>query len=86
MSCTEQLLASVRRHWQVENSVFFLKDRWWDEDRHWTRRAGLSEWLGADHPRHDDAALFCSPSEPLRPHADYIAWRTQLGLEILGLE
>lgn len=83
----EQLLASVRQHWQVENSVFFLKDRWWDEDRHWTRRPGLSEWLA----RLTTLAtmtlrLFCSPSEPLRAHADYIAWRPQLGLEILGLE
>jgi len=41
----DELLAAVRNHWQIENSVFFLKDRWWDEDRHWTRRPGLSEWL-----------------------------------------
>ena len=41
----DELLAAVRNHWQIENSVFFLKDRWWDEDRHWTRRPGLSQWL-----------------------------------------
>jgi predicted transposase YbfD/YdcC len=39
----DHLLASVRAHWQIENCVFYLKDRWWDEDRHWTRRPGLSE-------------------------------------------
>jgi len=32
--CAADLLAAVRNHWQVENSVFFIKDRWWDEDRH----------------------------------------------------
>jgi len=24
----DELLAAVRNHWQIENSVFFLKDRW----------------------------------------------------------
>ncbi len=38
-----QLLAHVRGHWQIENSLFFVKDRWWDEDRHWTRRPGVAE-------------------------------------------
>ena len=38
----DELLAAVRNHWQVENSVFFLKDRWWDEDRHVCRRPGLA--------------------------------------------
>ncbi|QDU27065.1 hypothetical protein ETAA8_21490 [Anatilimnocola aggregata] len=34
----EELLAHIRNHWQIENCVFFAKDRWWDEDRHCTRR------------------------------------------------
>ena len=83
----DQLLATVRHHWQIENSVFFLKDRWWDEDRHWTRRPGLSEWLA----QLTTAAtcvlrLFRSdPSLPLRAQADYIAWNPRLGLDILGI-
>lgn len=82
----ETLLARVRHHWQIENSVFFVKDRWWDEDRHWTKRPGLSEWLA----RLTTIAtmvlrIFCSPDEPLRAHADYIQWTPRLGLEILGL-
>ncbi len=32
----------VRGHWQVENSLHFVKDRWWDEDRHVCRRPGLA--------------------------------------------
>jgi predicted transposase YbfD/YdcC len=37
-----RLLDLVRGHWQVENSLHFIKDRWWDEDRHVCRRPGLA--------------------------------------------
>ena len=84
--CAGDLLARVRRHWQIENCVFFLKDRWWDEDRHWTRRPGLSQWLAQLTTIATMALrIFCSPDEPLRAHADYIAWSPRIGLEVLGL-
>lgn len=38
-----ELLALVRGHWSVENRLHFIKDRWWDEDRHYLRRPGLAE-------------------------------------------
>ncbi|NOY29761.1 MAG: transposase [Planctomycetes bacterium] len=41
------LLRHVRQHWQIENSLHFLKDRWWDEGRHYTRRPGLSACMAA---------------------------------------
>lgn len=80
-----ELLAAVRGHWQIENSVFFLKDRWWDEDRHWTRRPGLSQWLA-----HLTTAAttvlryFRQTTEPLRGLADQIAWQPRRGLQIIG--
>ena len=37
-----RLLSLVRGHWQVENSLHYEKDRWWDEDRHVCRRPGLA--------------------------------------------
>lgn len=82
----DQLLARVRAHWQIENCVFFLKDRWWDEDRHWTRRPGLSEWLA----RLTTAAtcvlrLFRQGSTPLRAFADLLQWQPRRSLEIVGL-
>ncbi|MBI3839993.1 MAG: transposase, partial [Planctomycetia bacterium] len=43
----QQLLKYVRGHWQIENSLHFVKDRWWDEDRHWNRRPGLAERLAS---------------------------------------
>lgn len=82
----DELLAVVRNHWQIENSVFFLKDRWWDEDRHWTRRPGLSEWLARLTTLAGTVLqIFRWSAEPLRAHADYIQWKPRLGLEILGL-
>jgi predicted transposase YbfD/YdcC len=83
--CADDLLAAVRNHWQIENSVFFVKDRWWDEDRHWTRRPGLSEWLA----QLTTAAtmvlrVFRTTPEPLRAQAERIQWFPRLGLEILG--
>ena len=82
----DDLLAHVRGHWQIENSQFFVKDRWWDEDRHWTRRPGVSEWFA----QLTSAALtvhraFSPPSEPLRASADAVQWTPLIGLEMLGL-
>ena len=81
------LLTAVRAHWQIENSLFFVKDRWWDEDRHWTRRPGVAEWL-TQLTSAATAVLRAlgPPGLPLRGRADLIAWNPSLGLDILGLE
>lgn len=87
-----QLLALARGHWQIENSLFFVKDRWWDEDRHWTRRPGVSDWLA----QLTTAALSAlrvafnqadpdHAHEPLRAKADRINWNPLKGLRIMGL-
>lgn len=82
----EQLLASVRAHWQIENSLFFVKDRWWDEDRHYTRRPGVSDWLAQLTTAATSVLrLLTLASEPLRARADRIAWNPLRGLAILGL-
>lgn len=81
-----QLLAHARSHWQVENSHFFVKDRWWDEDRHHTRRPGLAEHLAI----FNSMALTVlhgsyGQEQPLRARADRINWQPQIGLKLLGL-
>ena len=81
-----RLLEAVRGHWQIENSLFFTKDRWWDEDRHWTRRPGVAEWL----TQLTTAALTVlralgPPRLPLRGRADRIQWNPGIGLQLLGL-
>ena len=35
-----QLLQTIRNHWQVENNLHWMKDRYWDEDRHYLKWAG----------------------------------------------
>jgi predicted transposase YbfD/YdcC len=30
----------VRDHWQVENCLHWMKDRYWDEDKHYLKNAG----------------------------------------------
>ena len=71
----------MRQHWHIENCVFFLKDRWWDEDRHWTRRPGLSQWL---------AKLTTAATNVLRIFRrtsipNHIQWNPRQGLKILVL-
>ena len=81
-----ELLATVRNHWQIENSLFFIKDRWWDEDRHWTRRPGVAEWLTQLTTAAIAALRLLGPAKtPIRARADYINWKPALGLQMLGL-
>lgn len=37
------ILALVRNHWTIENRLHLIKDRWWDDDKHYLRRPGLGE-------------------------------------------
>jgi predicted transposase YbfD/YdcC len=39
----ERFLALSCGHWQVENRLHLVKDRWWDEDKHALFRPGLGE-------------------------------------------
>ena len=73
----DDLLRYARGHWQVENSLHFVKDRWWDEDRHYSKRPGVAlgfavllnavvTVLRASGAAGDD--------RPLRARADALAW------------
>lgn len=78
------LLRHVRQHWRIENGLHFLKDRWWDEDRHPTRRPGLSACLAAiNNAALSIHRLKSNPDIPVRAAADYIAWNPTLGIQIL---
>jgi len=35
-----QLLKKIRDHWQVENCLHWMKERWWDEDKHYLKWSG----------------------------------------------
>lgn len=80
----EDLLRHVRGHWRIENGLHFLKDRWWDEDRHPTRRPGLSACLAAiNNAALSIHRLLSDPKMPVRAAADLIAWQPKIGLQLL---
>ena len=69
----------------LKNSLHFLKDRWWDEDRHWTRRPGLSLMLACLNNAAISIHRLCSaPDYPIRASADAIKFAAHLGLELLN--
>lgn len=78
------LLRYVRGHWQIENSLHFLKDRWWDEDRHHTNRPGLSAVLAAmNNIALSVHRLRSAPDQPVRASADHLAWNSRHALKLL---
>ncbi len=80
----DDLLRYVRGHWQIENGLHFLKDRWWDEDRHHTRRPGLSAVMaGLNTIALSVHRLRSDASQPVRASADYIAWNPSRGLQLM---
>jgi hypothetical protein len=79
-------MKTIRDHWQVENCLHYVKDRWWDEDRHWSRRPGLAERLASL----TNVALTLlrltlgKTTRPLRAYADQLSWNPLKPLKLLG--
>ncbi len=81
-----ELLATARAHRQIENGIFFIQDRWWDEDRRRTIRPGVAEWSAQLTTAALTVLRLLGPAPlPIRGRADQIAWKPRLGLELLGL-
>jgi predicted transposase YbfD/YdcC len=79
------ILRHVRNHWRVENCLHFTKDRWWDEDRHYTRRPGLSALMAAiNNAAISIHRILSDPRIPLRAAADYIQWKPTDGINMLA--
>jgi len=79
------ILRHIRNHWRIENCLHFRKDRWWDEDRHHTRRPGLSEMMAAiNNAAISVHKILSDKSEPLRAAADYVQWSPNIGITMLA--
>jgi predicted transposase YbfD/YdcC len=83
----KRLMEWVRGHWSVENGLHFIKDRWWDEDRQWSRRPGLAECLAMLR----DAALTAlrllpgvADDLPIRARADHLGRNLRKALNFIG--
>jgi hypothetical protein len=80
-----ELQAYIRDHWQVENCLHFIKDRWWDEDRHYTKRPGLAEAFAAlTNAALAVLRLIHPKGLPLRASAEKIQWNPLSVLPTLG--
>jgi hypothetical protein len=80
-----QLQAYARDHWQVENCLHFVKDHWWDEDRHYTKRPGLAECFASlTNAALAILRLIHPPGQPLRATAESIQWAPLSALLCLG--
>ena len=70
-----ELQSYIRGHWQVENCLHFVKDRWWDEDRHYTKRPGLAEvFASLTNAALSVLRLIRAAGQPLRAAAEAIQW------------
>lgn len=81
----EELQAYIRGHWQVENCLHFVKDRWWDEDRHYTKRPGLAEaFASLTNAALAVLRLIHPGDQPLRATAERVQWAPLSALARLG--
>lgn len=81
-----RLLAIVRGHWQIENSLHFVKDRWWDEDRHMCRRGGLAAGFTSLMTAAITALRATNPGGagvPLRAQADALNWNIGAAINLM---
>jgi predicted transposase YbfD/YdcC len=80
-----ELHGYIRGHWQVENCLHFIKDRWWDEDRHYTKRPGLAEsFASLTNAALSVLRLLHVPDSPLRAAAESVQWHPLPTLHRLG--
>lgn len=82
----DELLALVRGHWQVENGLHYVKDRWWDEDRHYSKQPGVA--LGFVALRNAVVTVLRATADaeedvPLRARADALNWDIQQAVQLL---
>lgn len=83
----EDLGGWARGHWQVENCLHFVKDRWWDEDRHYSSRPGLAERLAGLLNAALTVLRVATPFDealPLRARADELSWDPVAALKVIG--
>jgi hypothetical protein len=82
-----RLLELVRGHGEVENSLHYVKDRWWDEDRHTCRRPGLAAGFTTLLSAAVTAlrATGCTEAEgAMRGAADALCWDVARAIRIIA--
>ena len=75
----------IRDHWQVENCLHFVKDRWWDEDRHYLKQPGLGDaFVELTNAALSLLRLLQQTDESLRETAENFHYSPRKILRLLG--
>ena len=81
----EDVARLVRGHWQVENSLHLVKDRWWDEDKHYLKRPGLGDAFAVlTNAALSVLRLVQQPGDPLTKTAEYFHHLPRKALQLIG--
>lgn len=81
-----ELLRLIRGHWGVENSLHHIKDRWWDEDRHYTKAVRVGEGIAALRSAAVSilrAAPGFAEGEPIRARADRLGRQVGRAVDLI---
>jgi len=81
----EDLAHLVRGHWQVEGSLHLVKDRWWDEDKHYLRRPGVGPaFTVLMNAALSILRLVQQPGDPLTKTAENFHYSPRKALRLAG--
>ena len=80
-------LGLVAGDWQVENGLHYVKDRWWDEDRHYSKRPGMA--LGFAVLLNAVVTVLRAAGDPeddrpLRARADSLRWDVEQAISLIA--
>ena len=81
----EDLSRLVRGHWQVESSLHLIKDRWWDEDKHYLKRPGVGPVFAVlTNAALSILRLVQQPGDPLTKTAENFHYSPRKALRLTG--
>jgi len=78
-----QLLQTVRNHWQVENNLHWMKDRYWDEDRHYLKWSG-KVFIGLTNLALSLLNVLRSKDDSIKATAEDVRYEPERVLHTLG--
>jgi hypothetical protein len=78
-----QLLQTIRNHWQVENNLHWMKDRYWDEDRHYLKWSG-KVFIGLTNLALSLLNVMRSAEDSIKSTAEDVRYEPERVLQTLG--
>jgi len=79
------LLQKTRDHWQVENNLHWMKDRFWEEDKHYIKWSG-KVFITLTNMAVSLLYSMQSANDSIRATAEDMQFEPQRMLQILGFQ